>query len=1396
MAERNTDFGIKVKASGAANAETLAAAVNNLGAALHSFSEKAQPAKIAAVGTAFEQVNKAFTPSKARNLAAAAVAVSSLATSLAALSQHSNVDVSRLGTGFSQLGRGIRTAAENAPKLTDALVKLDIELAEKKKILPGVSVQFAVFGSRLRAAADAARDLRQATRGGFAGPRARGTGSGGAASGAVGAVGPGGFVLATAAQQRAATRQTISTVGYTGPAASAILPGPMLGPHPLATTGAQLAALRRDFADTWRAGKFGALATSLSVGTLNAKIVDLSANLKAAHDKFRGLGEAGMALKGAGTQLATGGAVVAGGGFLAAMAAGRYRQQERSIEAFSDRSRGDVPGKEFMEQLRQFDRESPVTTFGETITLAQRALGSGFSQQELINKKGTGLFQALNDVLSTTGGNVENFNAAMVQFIQGRGPGVKFTMRDIRALQESGGLPAMRIIQSGLAPERWKSFQEGETLTGQEVIDSFIKGAQKAPYKGGAERVMGELPGQVSNLTSALQQLAVAVGEGLLPPVTAAVEGLTAMADGVKAAFNWPIIGPVLKGLTDLIVVAGAGAVPIGLTLIAVGQLAQAIGALGFIMELQIVTTYGLGGALGRLGLGMLYAAGVAYLLKTAYEGSAAAAKLSNAELEKQYPIWSKVWKLATLVTGIVPTIFEKMWEGITWLLNKISFGIVPRYKTGATQTAELDQRTFEVAQKEREKRGLPAETFEQWQKRTQSYGGGETGGDRQAAAENRAALDNNTRAMGDHAAKMQELARAAAARGDSTATTGGEASEPGQIAGGADTGTSSVAGAALPVITGVGSSLNDYRALQLSAAEGDKQAKKQLRLANLQRAWERADAKTRARLVKEEQRAAAEEKTAEGVQQGFDSKADVARLDDLRASRRDLLRQRRFASEAEKGRNDAEIAILEERIARAETAKRSMGREDQERKRAEARARATEREVDREYVQDLRRYLSGLVKAGRASRADTGALLDRITANLSRSRLKMPTLSFTAEMQALFDGWANEFRGEIRKARAENPFVKMWRSQQGGGTAIGALDFSRFKGSAADLSRKLYGDFAPSIGYGSGGRRISVGSDSRNARGAAQWAAEMNTPNGGNRAAAVGDNSESALQRLANLLSQPAFPSSPSVRSYEGSGKLLDRRFSSVKDLVTTMGRALGGLPRSMTYANLPPGIDARFLGQSRQLQYSSQLRGSLEGYASGERGPSNLYAARVLAHELVHAASPNVRARAAGRGGGSYYRPFEEGFAEWQARRFLSKHSSGFSDSRMAYPQWEKDIETMARRRGAASVTQLWRLSDRMNPEGALFEAVKARGGKGQGGAGGGDNALSAAFRPMPVPSGPPSYQGQQDVGAGATGGAAGGSFPKVRNRQSTMADGRRKIEFEPVIIEDRMGNLQAVW
>jgi tape measure domain-containing protein len=873
------------------------------------------------------------------------------------------------------------------------------------------------------------------------------------------------FTLQTSAQQRAVTRQVVSTAGYTGNAAYPIggLQGPAAGPQlfvpapsgigPLASgatyarmlriqsgmaaaaakadatnIGLQFTNLRTVFAQTWAQGKLGAVATSLGVGKLNSSVQNLSTSLKTAHDKFRGLGEAGMAMKGFGTQLAVGGGVVAGGAYAAAMAAGTYHLRQRGMNFMLG---GEEAGKGFMEQLKQFDLDSPVTNFAEAIEQGQRQVGAGFRAQELVNKEGTGYFQEVSDALSILGGNIENFNAVFKQLGQARGAGVIY-MRDIYAMAQSGGLPMVKILQAGAGKERTARALSGEEPFKWEEFDkAFRKGLEQ--FKGGSASAMQELPGKVSNLQSAFQKLFIAIGEGL-PVVTAVVEALTGVVRFAEMVMNSPGLGDVLKFLAQLVVVAGAAGVPLGLLLIAIGQVAQGIGALTFIMETQLVRTLGLGNAMGLLGIGLVAAAVAAYGFQTAIEGTAAAAKLSDEELKKAYPFWSHVWNSVLVVAEKMDAVFDWLAEKATWLANKLTFGLVPQYKGRNTESAELDRRNFELEQQSRARRGLSPQTFEQWQAAGTRVGGGKSGGDKEATNANTAALNKNTVAMGDYAADMQVLERAKAKEEGAGIDTSAAPTMPditmlgapdmGRAAGtpAADTNAASAA-------AGMGDA--DYRALQLEAKLGDKAARKQLGLVNLFKGWEKADQKARAKMVAAAQKQAAAQRAESAIAQGFQSREDVGGLDEMHENLRALLRQRREAFDgAEKSRLSGEIEILTERIARANDAKKQMTKEEADRRKADRQLLRVQGEGDREYVTSLRRYLEGLRKSGRVTREGMAALLDRVTENLRRSGLGMPTQPFTSPMQALWKGFEQSLAGGGAAGRAarENPYVAMWR--------------------------------------------------------------------------------------------------------------------------------------------------------------------------------------------------------------------------------------------------------------------------------------------------------------------------------------------------------------------------------
>lgn len=476
------------------------------------------------------------------------------------------------------------------------------------------------------------------------------------------------------------------------------------------------------------AGTGTTLANALTNLSVNA--AQFSGALHKQQDKFRALHYLGGSMVQQGMVMGAAGAGMVGGGMYLANEAGTFEQRKRGMTVLG----GD---DDLIAKIRKFDRESNVTTFDQAMSTAQQLLGTpGVGKDEVIP-----MMREVSDIVSLMGGTTDNFNAMMNQLLQAQ-RGARVTQQDVRAMSTSGGVPIDAIIREGLSAERYQKYVSGdESLSGKELIAAFREGVYK--YKGGAavgasQRGAESLPGQLSNLTSAFQQMAIAIGTRILPAVQKVVKGITWMFDAISALSNTPVLGQIIGFFTALFMGIGGVMVVLSPTVIALGYLSQAVSGAKMVADaLTKAQTY-LTAAQAAGGFSALTLAGqlgvlalAAYMVYQSIGWTNDALTQSEATWRKMHPTLAWITDAISALGDGINWLFDKIAEGITFVTSKLGLG--ERYYGQAAFDEKNTRDLYETRKVMLEKRGESVETYDQFkanQKAADQMGGGKSGGD------------------------------------------------------------------------------------------------------------------------------------------------------------------------------------------------------------------------------------------------------------------------------------------------------------------------------------------------------------------------------------------------------------------------------------------------------------------------------------------------------------------------------------------------------------------------------------------------------------------------------------------------------------------------------------------
>lgn len=235
-----------------------------------------------------------------------------------------------------------------------------------------------------------------------------------------------------------------------------------------------------------------------------------------------------------------------------------------------------------IKELKEFDRESPFN-FTESVKGAQRLLAVGFAAKDLKS-----VLTDIGDAAAGTGGSTDDFMGIGRAIGQMKNKG-KVSMEEINQLGDRS-INALAILQKQLklTDEQKAKLMSGDmTLSSDVAVPALLKGFREL-YGGSMKEMSKTLPGQVSNLVSAIEQLNQAVGELFSKDGTGAIGQLTKLTDKTtEFVKNNPEL--VKTALT----IAGIGAA----SLIAVGGLLKIVGVVKGAKGLIGGVAGGLGGS-------------------------------------------------------------------------------------------------------------------------------------------------------------------------------------------------------------------------------------------------------------------------------------------------------------------------------------------------------------------------------------------------------------------------------------------------------------------------------------------------------------------------------------------------------------------------------------------------------------------------------------------------------------------------------------------------------------------------------------------------------------------------------------------------------------------------------
>ena len=617
-----------------------------------------------------------------------------------------------------------------------------------------------------------------------------------------------------------------------------------------------------------------------------------------------------------------------------AMDAGSFNQMRSGIRGQLGKSEGDA----FLTKLQAFDRRSPFN-LQETIGQAQTALAMGFKPEELLNEKGTGLFDQLGDSIARAGGNAENFSAAMRQIAQIKSKGGA-SMQDLNALAEGGKLAIIPTVKRVLGDKRAQEVLSGDKKLTEEEMFGKILPALGEQNKGGMGDAMKELPGQIETLQGALFNLSQTIGQTVVPIVSFLATAATYLADALSS-----ISAPILTILV-ILGLLGSGLLTVGGTIMVLmavyGQYLIALEAIKGATVANAVATRIATAGVGTYTMAIL--GGIALIAIAAWGFYVAAingqkaASMSEAE-------WRDAGGVMLAISRGIGDILDWIDKKLDWVRSKLHLG-------GQTQFDEKQERDLYAARKEMlEKRGEKVETFEVFQAKHRADAAKMSDGDKEKLAADKAKEKETADlakpgAMPDFSKMMASVTgapsgnSAAAGLPDGTLLPSTQNMQVPVISGALPQNT--IAGGATPTFGG-----SYDEAIYAAQDAKDKDAVKRLTRQKSRETRAKAAAKiaaTQAQRDEIEQRIAAL----------GDGESDVNNLEQLHAQLREATRKR----------DTVEAAVLRERIARASEAAKDLreqnSKEKREEKTAERQAQQQQDEMHRRRMRDLSRKISG----------------------------------------------------------------------------------------------------------------------------------------------------------------------------------------------------------------------------------------------------------------------------------------------------------------------------------------------------------------------------------------------------------------------------------------------------
>lgn len=198
---------------------------------------------------------------------------------------------------------------------------------------------------------------------------------------------------------------------------------------------------------------------------------------------------------------------------------------EQSNIAFTTLLKSGSQAKQFVKDLQQFAAATPFE-FMDLQGQAKRLLAFGFAAKDVIP-----MLTTLGDAVGSLGGGQETLGRVIVAMGQVNAKG-RLMGQEMLQLAEAG-IPVYQIFQDELGLTGDEMRRVGEKgIEASRAIPALMRGLDKA-YGGGMAAQMGTLDQSLSTLADNLAITGAALGKGMLVPIKATVQALTAMTGAV-----------------------------------------------------------------------------------------------------------------------------------------------------------------------------------------------------------------------------------------------------------------------------------------------------------------------------------------------------------------------------------------------------------------------------------------------------------------------------------------------------------------------------------------------------------------------------------------------------------------------------------------------------------------------------------------------------------------------------------------------------------------------------------------------------------------------------------------------------------------------------------------------